>query len=283
MSKLTKSLSIFNDDEPMVHVGSLECPNYRKLAWKVDDEDDAEGSSDSDNGVVSQKPNAETHVNLRNKNRTDLVPDDKCLEEIRSVSACRVNIASPVIMQSGAEGHRHAENMRCLFGSTCILFNSPGYLKTAGETIQQVYESRILHEEAARQQQERARCLFEELRLAEQRHASLRRPSFCTESESVESGSKTDDKDQQDDAGQTLMHGFDIGLKLPSGRLSTLSEGVLEIPEEIIRLGSRRLPSASAIEKEYSEASELLATHLSRLDNRKFVFQHGATPSRAKK
>ncbi|VDL94008.1 unnamed protein product [Schistocephalus solidus] len=275
-------LSIFNDDEPIVYVGNLECTNYRKLAWKANDEDDAEGSLDTDNGLILPKPNAETHINLRTKNLTDLVPDDRCLEDIRAVSACRVNIASPVIMQSGADGHRHAENMRCLFGSTCLLFNSPQYLKTAGETIQQVYESRILHEEAARQQQEKARCLFEELRLAEKRHGSLRQPSFCAESESMEPEIKAEDRIQQDSVEKKIMRGFDISWKLPSGRISSLSEGLLEMPEEIIRLESHRVP-ASSIEKAYSEASELLATHLSRLDDRKFVFQHGAATRKIRK
>ncbi|VDN16628.1 unnamed protein product [Dibothriocephalus latus] len=260
------SLSIFNEDEPMVYLESLDCKNYRKLAWRPDDDEDAEGSLDTDSGLVMHKPHAETNTNIRLKNLKDLVPDDRQLEDIRSVSACRVNISSPVIMQSGADGHRHAEKLRCLFA------------------IQQVYDSRIAEKEAARQQQERARCLYEQMRLAELRYANNRQPSFCTESESIspDGKKKKSDEDIDEESVHTkLLHGFNISTKLPTGRISTLSEGLLEMPEEMIRLQSHRVP-APTIEATYSEASELLATHLNKLDDRKFIYQHGDATSREK-
>lgn len=229
---------IFEDEEETENF-KISCRNYRKLAWTtgLNLQDDL-----TDRPIVKVSPKTRR---ISGRDASYIVNSaQETIERIRLENALRVNLGAKDIITTGGYASQHARDMRILLGSSCLVFNHPGYLKSAENIIKSLHETNYTSGIDAIQHVEERRLL--RMLICGN---SQRKPSFCHQSQ------KSDSSNLIPQRGPTTRN-----HSTPTSRGSSLTE-----------MPSLRNAGSKSILDAYNDAAGFLNSHFNSLDNRKTI------------
>lgn len=257
---------IFEEDEdgPEVPGRTLACADLRNLDWKG-----AVNFLLANDTTPSLSVQPEPYRRRRNRSqytnrRSTSAATRLNITRIQTCEYHRINLVSPVIVETGSTAWKHANDLKVKLGSHCLFFNHPEYFQAAAKVLAMEYHRKCEQEAKVREDKERARSLLENVKAP----TVGRRPSFCAPNKDAFKPSVWVSREnprpllQDMEEGKVSFSrvGVDRGslLNVRPWNMDQLDQGGLELDD---------MEKNTGVRETYDKAHELLVNHFSSMDH----------------